>query len=128
MLKKGVRAMVAQAMAEVETLTVEEAKLIHGRDDVVFVDLRDGLERQQGGYVPGSVHASRGMFEFHLDPESPAHMPALSSGKRLVLYCGSGGRSSLTAKTAQDMGLTNICHIGGGFAAWTGTGGPVERG
>jgi rhodanese-related sulfurtransferase len=127
MLKKGVRAMVAEAMAAVETLTVEEAKLIHGQDGVMFVDVRDGLERLQNGYIPGSVHASRGMFEFHVDPESPAHNKAFSSGKRAVLYCGTGGRSALATKTAQDMGLVNVCHIAGGFAVWANTGGPVQR-
>ncbi len=102
MLKKGARELVSEAMSTIETLTVEEAKLQHGNDGVVFVDLRDGTERAQSGYVPGSVHASRGMLEFHVDPESPAHHPELSSGKRIIFYCGSGGRSALATKTAQD--------------------------
>ncbi len=127
MLKKGARAMVSEAMAEIETLSVEEAKLQHGRDGVVFVDLRDGTERQRSGYVPGSIHTSRGMLEFQVDPESPMHNPAFATGKRIIFYCGSGGRSALATKTAQDMGLDNVCHVAGGFAAWTGIDGPVAK-
>jgi rhodanese-related sulfurtransferase len=36
-------------------------------------------------------------------------------------------RSALAAKTAQDMGLKPVAHMGGGFAAWRDTGGPVEK-
>ena len=48
-----------------------------------------GAEREKGT-VKGSVHASRGFLEFHADPASPMHKPELTSGKKLVLFCGSG--------------------------------------
>jgi len=64
---------------------------------------------------------------FIADPEAPMHDPALSSGKRLVLYCASGGRSALAAKTLRDMGIANVCHMAGGFGAWVEAGGPAER-
>ena len=77
------------------------------------------------GGLPGSVHVPRGLLEFIADPESPMHKSELSSGRQLVLYCASGGRSALAAKTLQDMGLSNICHIAGGFTAWVDIGGPT---
>ena len=43
-----------------------------------------------------------------------------------MFYCASGWRSALAARTAQDMGLERVSHIGGGFAAWRGAGGPIE--
>ena len=127
MVKKGTRQMLAEAMAEVETLSVEQARQLHGRDDVIFVDVRDGTERAKSGGIAGSLHVSRGFLEFQIDPESPMHNPAFASGKRIVLYCGSGGRSALAAKTAQDMGLAEVCHLGGGFGAWINAGGDVDR-
>ncbi|MFQ5955860.1 MAG: rhodanese-like domain-containing protein [Kiloniellales bacterium] len=127
MLKKGVRELLAEAMAEVETLSVDEAQRLHGQDGVVFVDVRDALERNRGGFVPASIQAERGMLEFRIDPESPMHEPALASAERVVFYCGSGVRSALSAKTAQDMGVANVCHLAGGFAAWVNAGGPVDR-
>jgi rhodanese-related sulfurtransferase len=36
--------LVAEANAAVGTLSVEEAKQLLGRDDVVFVDVREGAE------------------------------------------------------------------------------------
>jgi rhodanese-related sulfurtransferase len=58
------------------------------------------------------------MLEFHADPECPAHLPALDPAKRLVLYCGTGGRSALAAKTLQDMGFEDVASLAGGFGAW----------
>ena len=43
------------------------------------------------------------------------------------LVCASGWRSALAAKTAQDMGLAPVAHLGGGFTAWKAAGGPVEK-
>ncbi|MAB04015.1 MAG: hypothetical protein CL688_05420 [Candidatus Puniceispirillum sp.] len=36
----------------------------------------------------------------------------------LVLFCASSWRSALAAKTLQDMGLSNIRDMEGGFTAW----------
>ncbi|MEE9159050.1 MAG: rhodanese-like domain-containing protein, partial [Gammaproteobacteria bacterium] len=76
---------------------------------------------------PGAVHAPRGMLEFYIDAASPYHKEIFSSGKKIVFYCASGGRSSLAAQLAMEMGLPDVVHIGGGFKAWVKAGGPVER-
>ena len=78
------------------------------------------------GAIAGAVAAPRGFLEFIADPTSPMHNPALSSGKRLVVYCASGGRSALATKTLQDMGYAEVANLTGGYQAWTGTGGPTE--
>ena len=119
--------MVAAANAAVDQLSVEEAKRLVGRADVQFVDVRDSAELATQGTIPGAVHATRGMLEFYADPSSPAHKPELASGKRLILYCGSGGRSALAAKTLKDMGVENVASMLGGFGAWQQEGGEIER-
>ena len=119
--------MVAEAKAAVGTLEVEEAKQLVGRDDVVFVDVREGGELATEGKIPGAVHAPRGLLEFYADPSAPYHKPELGSGKRLVVYCASGGRSALAAKTLKDMGIANVANMLGGFSAWQQAGGKVER-
>jgi len=126
MVTKGFKQMLAEANAVIETVSVHVAKDLQGGSDVVFVDVREAQERAQG-YVPGSVHMPRGFLEFIADPEGPMHDPAISTDKRLVLYCASGGRSTLAAKTLLDMGFRDVCHIAGGFAAWQEAGGEVER-
>ena len=124
---KSAGEMVAEANAEVDRLSVEEAKGLLGRDDVVFVDVRESQELANQGKVPGAVHAPRGLLEFHADPTSPYHKPELASGKRLVVYCASGGRSALAAKTLKDMGVPNVANMAGGFGGWKDAGGEVER-
>lgn len=51
------------------------------------------------------------------DPQSQAFRPEIGNAERLVLYCGSGGRSALAAKTLQEMGFDNVAHVAGGFPA-----------
>jgi rhodanese-related sulfurtransferase len=122
----GARALVAEAEKEIETLTAEQAVAIHGRDDVVLVDIRDIRELQREGRVPGAFHCPRGMLEFWIDPESRYHKPIFAEDKRFVFFCAGGLRSALAAQTAQRMGLTPVAHIGGGYSAWKKAGGSVE--
>jgi rhodanese-related sulfurtransferase len=118
--------LIAEANAQIETLSVEDARALLGRDDVQFVDVRETQELAQGK-IPGALHAPRGLLEFYADPSSPVHKPELASGKRLLLYCGSGARSALAAKTLKDMGIERVANMLGGFRAWTETGGQIER-
>ncbi len=118
--------MVAEARASIENITVADAVALLERDDVLFVDIRDPRELARLGTIPGSFRAPRGMLEFWVDPASPYYKPALDSGQKLVLFCGSGWRSALTAKTLQEMGLDNVAHLDGGFTAWHEAGQPVE--
>jgi rhodanese-related sulfurtransferase len=117
--------LVAQANAEVETVSVEQARGLLGRDDVVFVDVREPAE-WQNGRIPGAVHTPRGLLEFAADPNSASHRQELSSGKRLVLYCASGARSALAAKTLKDMGIARVSNMLGGFGGWQKGGGEIE--
>lgn len=122
----GFKDMLAAANAVIETISVQDALELVGDPDVTFVDVRETVELQKTGKLPGAVHAPRGLLEFQADPESPMHNAELSTGKRLVLYCGSGGRSALSAKTLGDLGIGKVCHIAGGFAAWKEAEGQIE--
>lgn len=124
-LKTSVKQMVEEAESCIKTIPVAEAISLLDSDDHVFVDLRDVRELDHEGMVPDAFHAPRGMIEFWVDPESPYHKDIFASGKTFVFYCRSGWRSALSTKTVQDMGLDNVCHIGGGFGAWMEAEGPV---
>ena len=69
----GYKALVEAANKEVETLPIGEAVKLHGRPDVVLVDIRDIRELQRDGKVPGAFHCPRGMLEFWIDPQSSYH-------------------------------------------------------
>ena len=115
---KSVQSMVEAAKREIEEIKASDAVKLHGRDDVVLVDLRDPRERERDGKVPGTFNVTRGMLEFWIDPESPYYKEKFGENKKFVFFCAGGLRSALAAKTAQDMGLKPVAHILGGFKAW----------
>jgi rhodanese-related sulfurtransferase len=123
---KGYKALLSEANSAIQTLDVAAARALHGRDDVVFVDLRDPRELEREGRMPGAFHCPRGMLEFWIDPESPYAKPVFQEDKTFVFFCAGGWRSALAAKTAQDMGLKPVAHVEGGFGAWKAAGAPVE--
>ena len=125
MVTRGFMDLLAEANAAVAAVSVDDAKALVDDPGVVFVDVREQVERQSGG-IKGSVHAPRGFLEMCADPATAMHVPELAGGKRLILYCASGGRSALAARTLMDMGLANVCNLTGGIAAWMEAGGPVE--
>jgi rhodanese-related sulfurtransferase len=122
------KAMVEAAEREIETLAIEDAIKLHGRGDVLLVDIRDPRELSRDGKVPGAFHCTRGMLEFWIDPESPYYKPQFGEDKKFVFFCAGGMRSALAAHTAHLMGLKPVAHIKGGFGAWKKAGGPVEPG
>jgi rhodanese-related sulfurtransferase len=126
-LKKGIKQLVAEAYAEIETLKAGDAVKLKDDPNVVLVDLRDIRELQRDGRVPGAFHAPRGMLEFWVDPESPYYKDIFGTGKKFVFFCAGGMRSALAAQAVQHMGLEPVCHIEGGFRAWKDAGGPVEE-
>jgi rhodanese-related sulfurtransferase len=125
-LRKASRQLVDEAMAEIRTLALDEARARLGAADTLFVDLRDIRELDREGRIPGALHAPRGLLEFWVDPESPYFHQAFGEGKSLVLFCAMGWRSALATKALQDMGVDGVCHIEGGFTAWRDAGAPVE--
>ncbi len=126
-MKKGYKALVAEAEALVEAITPAEALALLGAEGVIFVDLREKGELVRDGRVPGAVHVPRGMLEFWIDPESPYFRPALGEAKRYVFFCAAGWRSALATRTAMEMGIGAVCHIDGGFASWREAGGAIDR-
>lgn len=122
----GVRQLCDEANSRIETLKIEDAIKLHGRDDVVLVDIRDPRELEREGAVPGAFHCTRGMLEFWIDPASVYHKPVFAESKKFVFFCAGGLRSALAADTARRMGLKPVAHIEGGFGAWKKHGGPTH--
>ncbi|MEM1129033.1 MAG: rhodanese-like domain-containing protein [Pseudomonadota bacterium] len=124
--KLRVKDMVAAAEKEIETLSADAAIARLDDESVLLVDLRDPRELAREGHIPGAFHCPRGMLEFWIDPDSPYHKPVFAEERTFVFYCAGGMRSALATKTAQDMGLSPVAHIEGGFGAWRRAGGTVE--
>lgn len=124
--RKSAAELVAEAGEVVTTLSVHDARALHGDPQTLFVDIRDVRELWQQGTIPGAYHAPRGMLEFWVDPDSPYYKPVFEGRGRLLLFCQSSWRSALAARALQDMGVPGIAHIGGGFKAWQAAGLEIE--
>lgn len=125
-ITKGFRALVDEAMAQVTTYNVAQVLDKLASPQTQLVDIRDIRELTDGTAV-GAFHAPRGMLEFWVDPDSPYHKPLFADeSKEFILFCGAGWRSALAAKALQDMGMTNVAHIDGGWADWVKHGAPTE--
>ena len=125
-MKKTAKSLVEEAMGQVTTYTIEQARALHSHPGVQFVDVRDLRELEHDGVIPGAIHAPRGMLEFWFDPDSPYHRDVFAQDKEYVLFCALGWRSALATKTLMDMGLERVAHVQGGFTAWKEAGAPVE--
>jgi len=126
-ITKSCQQLVAEAMAQVTTYSVAEVQARMNDGHTQIVDIRDPRELERDGTVVGAYPAPRGMLEFWVDPGSPYHKPLFADeSKEFILYCGAGWRSALAAKALQDMGMTNVAHIDGGYAAWVKQGAPIE--
>ncbi len=124
---KSIFRAVEHAKTQIENLSVEalDTELDAARD-LLLVDIRELQERVDLGTIPGAIHVPRGMLEFWVDPESPYHNEIFAEDRKFVFFCAGGWRSALAAKTAADMGLKPVAHMGGGFSAWKEAGGPVD--
>ena len=104
-------------ITETDVPTVAD-RLARG-DDFHLVDVREASEWAEG-HLPGAVHLSRGTIERDIEQEIP------DREAEIVLYCGGGYRSALTAESLQRMGYANVASMDGGWRGWTEAGHAVE--
>ena len=85
--------------ARIEVETAWFAAELQRLDAAILTDLRDVGELQKMGIVLRAFHAPRGMLKFRAAPDCPYHKPVFQTDKKLVLFCASGLRSVLPART-----------------------------
>jgi rhodanese-related sulfurtransferase len=86
----------------------------------VVVDVRESDEVAQGK-VPGAVHVPRGHLESRIEGAAP------DRAQRLILYCASGNRSALAARTLrEDLGYEHVESMTGGYTLWKDRGYEIE--
>ena len=117
-ISSSVKKIVKEALASVDSISVQEAKSLIENERYQFVDVRELSEQQNVGGIPGAILSSRGMIEFHIDPDSPLHKSEFAQEKTYIFYCASGARSALAAVAAKDMGLKPVVNMAGGITEW----------
>jgi rhodanese-related sulfurtransferase len=110
---------VTEVSKEVAHKSLEESKAMFDDGGYVFLDCRDQFEYKKG-HIPGAMNISRGLMEWKIEKKIP------NKDEKIVMYCKSGGRSSLAAHAVQRMGYKNVVHFEGGWLAWVKAGYPVE--
>ncbi|HEY0080994.1 MAG TPA: rhodanese-like domain-containing protein [Pyrinomonadaceae bacterium] len=119
---EGFLKLVADARARIRELTVAEARArLAANGEAQLIDVREDREWQQG-HAAGALHMGRGIIERDIERRFPDH------DRELILYCGGGYRSALTADNLQKMGYTNVYSMDGGWKAWQQSGAPTEVG
>jgi rhodanese-related sulfurtransferase len=109
-----------EANAEIKSVSPEELKQQLDNKEIILVDVRSKDAIEAEGQIEGSVHVPRDMLEFHADqrPDNPLRKNELDPEKKIVVYCGVGGQGTLSTKTLQDMGYSDVSNLTGGTKAW----------
>jgi rhodanese-related sulfurtransferase len=90
-------------------------------DKFHFVDVREDDE-WRAGHAKGAVHLGKGIIERDIENKIP------NKDDEIILYCGGGFRSALSADMLQKMGYTNVASMDGGIRGWRAANLPEEKG
>ena len=89
-------------------------------EKLTLVDVREDNEWAKGR-VAGAIHLGKGVIERDVEETIP------DKTKEIILYCGGGFRSALSADNLQKMGYRGVVSMDGGWRGWNDAGGPVEK-
>ena len=114
--------LVEDAKTRVAEINIDQYKAMRDKGEPhLLVDVREDNE-WQAGHVAGAQHLSKGIIERDIEKAVP------DKAAKLVLYCGGGFRSALTADNLQKMGYANAISLDGGWRALQDAGLPLESG
>ncbi|MBV9073904.1 MAG: sulfurtransferase [Acidobacteria bacterium] len=101
-----------EAKREIQEIDVNALKTMQQRgDDFELIDVRE-VDEVQRGTIPGAKHVTRGVLERDIDRVT------MDKNRKIVLYCGGGNRSALSAWMLKKMGYNNVYSLIGGWSAW----------
>lgn len=113
--------LVDDAISRVREVDVDEARRKLESGKAKLIDVREESE-WEAGHARGAEHLGKGVIERDIEQRVP------DKNVELILYCGGGFRSALSADNLQKMGYTNVASMAGGWRAWQAAGAPVESG
>ena len=112
----GFVALVDDAKTRIREIAAEECRKLDG----LLIDIREDHEWADG-HAAGATHLSRGILERDIETVAP------EKSAKIVLYCGGGYRSALSAESLAKMGYTNVWSLAGGWRAWQAAGLPIKK-
>ena len=113
---------VEDAKKRVRETNVDDVKgRLDRGDKFVLVDVREESEYAKD-HLPGAIHLGKGIIERDIETRVP------DTSAKIVLYCGGGFRSALSADNLQKMGYSNVESMDGGWKGWLAAGNPTQKG
>jgi rhodanese-related sulfurtransferase len=120
----SVKDLVARTKAQIKTIDMTAFKSALDRHEVgLIVDVREPGE-YESGHIPGAINIPRGLIELNIWPHV-GFPDATDLNRKITLYCGSGTRCILAAKSLQDLGFTNVVAVDMRIADWAKAGYPL---
>jgi rhodanese-related sulfurtransferase len=120
----SVKEYVANVRKQVKTIDMAGFKTVYdAKTNALIVDVREP-EEYAAGYIPGAVNLPRGLLEFNIWSEV-GFPDKTDVNKKIYLYCKTGGRCTLAAKSLQDLGFTDVTAVVMVFEEWKKAGYPV---
>jgi rhodanese-related sulfurtransferase len=111
----------AEAKDRVLECTIQDLKIrMDQGESLLLIDVREESEFK-AGHIPGAIHLSKGIIERDIEATVP------DPNKEILLYCGGGFRSALSAENLQRMGYKNVVSVDGGWRGWTEANYPTEE-
>ena len=118
----GFLAVVDEARTRVNEVDLNQTRQrLANNPDAILMDVREDKE-WVSSHAAGAVHLGKGILERDIELVVP------DKGTEVIMYCGGGFRSVLTAEVAQRMGYTNVHSLIGGHKALVNAGWDMENG
>jgi rhodanese-related sulfurtransferase len=116
----GFLKLVNEARNGVREISVDQAReRLAQNTGAILMDVREDHEWQTQ-HAADAVHLGKGILERDLERLYP------NPDTEIIMYCGGGYRSVLTAAAAQQMGYRNVSSLIGGFRALTAADWPMK--
>ena len=113
---------VNDARKHVKEITIEQAReRLAKNPSAVLMDVREDTEWEKG-HAAGAVHLGKGILERDIEKRFP------DTNTEIIMYCGGGYRSALTAEVAQKMGYQNVSSLIGGYKGLVQANWPMKTG
>jgi rhodanese-related sulfurtransferase len=117
----GFLALVNDAKSRIREIDIAEYQRMRAAGAPhILVDIREESE-WAAGHASGAMHLGKGIIERDIETKVPR------KDTKLVLYCGGGFRSALSADALQKMGYTEVISLDGGWRAYQKAGLPTEK-
>ncbi|HEV8481232.1 MAG TPA: rhodanese-like domain-containing protein [Candidatus Eisenbacteria bacterium] len=118
---EGFLKLVGDAKKNIQECSVDDVWQRQQRGEkLVLVDVREDSEWARG-HAEGALHLSRGVLERDIEKVIP------DKDTEIILYCGGGFRSALSAENLGKMGYKHVSSMDGGFRGWLEAGMPVTK-